>query len=510
MKLSELLKAVAVNPENQTVRTADPEIVSIHYRSDAVQPGGLFIAVPGLAADGHDFIDQALERGAAAVIVQKPIHKDGIFVQVADSRKAMSALASRFYGHPSEKMTLVGITGTNGKTTTSYLVESILAASHKPCGVIGTINYRYGGRQLDNPMTTPESLDLQRILAEMVDENISHAVLETSSHAIDLGRIDNIRIRIGVFTNLSQDHLDYHGDMESYWACKKRLFTEYLDNADADRPAFAVLNCMNEKGRELQASLFTQGNKVRLVTIGNTATDTIQVLHSDIRLSGITVAVKTPKGVLEFRSSLVGRFNLENLLCAVGVGSALNLPAADIQAGIEGFASVPGRLEPVLNDSGRFVFVDYAHTPDALENVLSTLRELTHGRLICIFGCGGDRDRTKRPLMGGIAGKLSDLCIITSDNPRTEDRMAIIEEIVAGVENEKQQVPDQTPPPQEGFMIVPDRRTAIQKGIEYAAPGDTILIAGKGHETYQIVGRQKFPFDDRIEAENVLKRIGAR
>ena len=343
----------------------------------------------------------------------------------------------------------------------------------------------------------------------MLDENVSHAVMETSSHAIDLGRIDTIRIRIGVFTNLSQDHLDYHGDMESYWECKKRFFTENLDNSDTEDPAFAVLNCMNDRGRELQSILAAQQNNARLITIGDTAADTVQVLDSDIRLSGIAAAVKTPLGRLEFRSPLVGRFNLENLLCAVGVGYTLNLPIADIQAGIEGFSSVPGRLEPVLNESGRFVFVDYAHTPDALENVLATLRDVTHGRLICIFGCGGDRDRTKRPLMGNIAGKLSDLCIITSDNPRTEDRMAIIDEIVAGVGSGKQKLSDEARLPLKGYLIVPDRRIAIQKGIEAAASGDTILIAGKGHETYQIIGRQKIPFDDRIEAANILKRIGA-
>ncbi|MBA4366727.1 MAG: UDP-N-acetylmuramoyl-L-alanyl-D-glutamate--2,6-diaminopimelate ligase [Desulfobacterium sp.] len=507
MKLSELLKAIHINPENEICKTVDPEIVSMHYRADTVLPGGLFVAIPGLSADGHDFIDQALDRGASAVIVQKAVQKEGIFIQVEDSRKALSALAARFYSYPSEKMTMIGITGTNGKTTTSYLLESMLNALAIPCGVIGTINYRYGDKSFDNPMTTPESMDLHRILSEMVDDGISHVVMETSSHAIDLNRISDILFRVGIFTNLSQDHLDYHGDMDSYWACKKRFFTESLDTRQKKDQAIAVINCLDEKGEELRSLLEAQDTRPRIITIGLTANHDIQIKKSNITLSGITASIKTPKGDMEFSSPLVGQFNLENILCAVGSGCGLGLTISDMKKGIETFASVPGRLEPVINRSGRYVFVDYAHTPDALEKVLSALRSLTTGRLICIFGCGGDRDRSKRPIMGCIAGKQSDLCIITSDNPRTEDKMAIIQDILEGIHPIKTQVKDDAKTPYDGYMVEPDRKSAIQKGIDASLPGDTILIAGKGHETYQIIGKKKTPFDDRIEAEYMLKRV---
>jgi UDP-N-acetylmuramoyl-L-alanyl-D-glutamate--2,6-diaminopimelate ligase len=507
MKLSALLNAIHVNQENTTWKTADPEIVSIHYRADQVQPGGLFVAIPGFTVDGHDFIDQALDCGAAAVIVQKTIQKKGIFVQVEDSRKALSRLAAKFYFHPSEKMTVVGITGTNGKTTTSYLIENMLMVSEIPCGVIGTINYRYGNKTFDNPMTTPESLDLHRILSDMIDEGISHVVMETSSHAIDLNRISNIRVRVGIFTNLSQDHLDYHGDMDSYWACKKRLFTESLDLSRKKDPAIAVINCFNQNGEELKALLEAQDAKPKIITIGKSAEQDIQVEKTDIQLTGITALITTPLGELEFHSPLIGRFNMENILCAIGAGISLGMTIPDMKKGIETFTSVPGRLEPVPNDSARYVFVDYAHTPDALENVLSTLKSLTTGRLICIFGCGGDRDRSKRSVMGSIAGKLSDLCIITSDNPRTEDKMTIINDILDGMQTIKNEVRNDGKSLLQGYIVEPDRKSAIRIGIEASLPDDTVLIAGKGHETYQIIGKEKTPFDDRFEAGNIMKRV---
>jgi UDP-N-acetylmuramoyl-L-alanyl-D-glutamate--2,6-diaminopimelate ligase len=507
MKLSELLKAIDIKTRNEIWKTIDPEIVSMHYRADTVLPGGLFVAIPGLAADGHDFIDQALGRGASAVIVQKAVQKEGIFIQVEDSRKALSALAARFYSYPSEKLTMIGITGTNGKTTTTYLIERMLNASDIPCGVIGTINYRYGDKSFDNPMTTPESMDLHRILSEMIDDGISHVIMETSSHAIDLNRISDIFFRIGIFTNLSQDHLDYHGDMNSYWACKKRFFTESLDTRQKKDPAIAVINCLHEEGEELRSLLQFQDTRPEIITIGLAANHDIQIEKSNITLSGITASIKTPMGKMEFSSSLAGQFNLENILCAIGSGCGLGLTISDMKKGIETFTSVPGRLEPVINQSGRYVFVDYAHTPDALEKVLSALRSLTTGRLICIFGCGGDRDRSKRPIMGCIAGKHSDLCIITSDNPRTEDRIAIIQDILEGIRPVKSEVKDDAIAPFEGYMVEPDRKSAIQKGIDASLPGDTILIAGKGHETYQIIGKKKTPFDDRIEAEYMLKRV---
>ncbi len=508
MRLSELLKAINVNHVSGTGKTSDPEIVSIHYRADQVRPGGLFVAIPGFKTDGHDYIDQALDRGAAAVIIEKPVQKKAILVKVDNARKALSGVAAKFFLHPSEKLTVIGITGTNGKTTTSYLIESMLLQSKIRCGVIGTINYRFLDRVFNNPMTTPESADLHEILSEMSDEDITHVVMEVSSHAIDLERIRNIRIRIGVFTNLSQDHLDYHGDMASYWACKKRLFTESLDKSRIAEPAFAVINCLNKEGEDLREILESREAKPEIITIGTPDRHQVSAVDVTFNLDGIGGLITTPAGNFEFRSSLVGRFNLDNILCATGAGLAIGLPVSAIAKGIETFTRVPGRLEPVENHSGRFVFVDYAHTPDALENVLSTLRALTSGRLICVFGCGGDRDRSKRPMMGKIAGEYSDLSIITSDNPRTENPMAIIEEIASGIKKVALPVDLKAGEHDRGYCIEPDRKKAIEAGIAVSISGDTVLIAGKGHETYQIVGVEKFPFDDRIVAGNALKNRG--
>jgi UDP-N-acetylmuramyl-tripeptide synthetase len=354
-------------------------------------------------------------------------------------------------------------------------------------------------------MTTPESADLQKILSDMVDEEVTHVVMEASSHAIDLHRIGNIRIRIGVFTNLSQDHLDYHKDMASYWACKKRFFTECLDNSRRTEPAFAVINCLNKEGEELQHILDAKEVKPNIITIGIPDRHQVGAVDVNFNLDGINGLIKTPAGNFEFRSSLVGRFNLDNILCATGAGLAIGLPLSGIAKGIESFTSVPGRLEPVVNHSGRFVFVDYAHTPDALENVLSTLRSLTKGRVICIFGCGGDRDRIKRPLMGRIAGRYSDIAIITSDNPRTENPMAIIDEIASGIKSVAEPADSQSGENGRGYLIEPNRKKAIEDGISMSSSGDTVLIAGKGHETYQIIGVEKFPFDDRVVAKEALK-----
>jgi len=504
MKLSDLLKAIKVHSVSGIGKIPDPEITSVHYRADQVQPGGLFVAVPGFKADGHDYIDQALARGAAAVIIEKPVRKKALLLKVDNSRKALSAIAAAFFHHPSERLKVIGITGTNGKTTTSYLIESMLLQSGIRCGVIGTVNYRFADRVFDNPITTPESADLQKILSDMADGGVTHVVMEASSHAIDLHRIGNVLIRIGVFTNLSRDHLDYHKDMVSYWACKKRLFTESLDIVRKTEPAFAVINCLNKEGEELKHIL--EKKEVKIITIGSPDRHQISAVDADFDLEGISGLIKTPAGNFEFRSSLVGSFNLENILCATGAGLAIGLPLSMIRKGIESFGSVPGRLEKVENHSGRFVFVDYAHTPDALENVLSTLKSLTKGRLICIFGCGGDRDRTKRPMMGEIAGRLSDLAIVTSDNPRTENPLSIIGEIVSGMKSVSEPADLQAGVHGRGYMIEPDRKKAIENGISMSSSNDMVLIAGKGHETYQIIGTEKFPFDDRVVAGNALTR----
>jgi UDP-N-acetylmuramoyl-L-alanyl-D-glutamate--2,6-diaminopimelate ligase len=505
MKLMDLINATqsmagGCDPKGLT---GNPEITAVFCRAQEVTPGSLFVAIKGFTADGHDYIAQAIEKGAVAVVCEGPGQAGAVMVTVPDSRKAMAEVAAAFYGHPSADLTVIGITGTNGKTTTSYLIERVLQQAKMATGVIGTINYRFAGQLFDNPVTTPESLDLQRILARMRDSGVTHVVMEVSSHALDLHRVHGCLFDVAVFTNFSQDHLDYHKDMGHYWACKRRLFTELLPSGTQKTPWQAVINMADPKGLDLVDEI-----SLPYIACGQGGQNGVQLLSARFDMHGIRARIDTPKGVLAIHSPLVGRHNLENILNAVGVGVALDMDLTDIAEGIDALDHVPGRLERVPGDHRRFVYVDYAHTPDALENALLALRALTVERIICVFGCGGDRDRAKRSQMGAIAARLSDLALVTSDNPRTEPPDQIIDEIVAGV----RQVCDQHYAAEtlarsfqgKGYAVVPDRREAIQLSIQVSRPGDTILIAGKGHEPYQVVGRQKLVFDDRQEAQAAL------
>ena len=532
MKLSILLKSVTEirrviiagkgMEHKHTVKTGqhdnlcaclpDYEIGSIHYRAQEVKHNGLFVAVKGFKADGHDFIDEALIRGASAIVTREPINKKSVIIEVENTRKALAAISANFYGNVSEKLFIIGITGTNGKTTTAYIIESILAEAGFKVGVIGTINYRYSGRVFPNPMTTPESLDLQRILAEMHENGITHVVLEVSSHAIDLHRIDCCRIDIGVFTNLTREHLDYHGDMDSYWFCKKRLFTEHLKTGPRKGHISAVVNCDDKRGKGLYNLLSEASDSMPVISTGSTADKMIWPDNIKYSLTGIIGRISTKPGTFNFSSPLAGEHNLENILSATGVGIALGLFLPVIKAGIEKAGQIPGRLEFIPNKAGKFVFVDYAHTPDALEHVLSSLKSIQDnktGRIICVFGCGGDRDRGKRPKMGEIAGRFCDLAIITSDNPRTEDPMEIINRIIEGIKQTslKEYDPKRLTNGfwEKGYVVEPDRRKAIRLSITSADQGDIILIAGKGHETYQLIGGETFSFDDREEAREALQ-----
>ncbi len=513
MNLSTLLKGYPTLPAS----FAETRIDGIYYRSQEVQPHGLFVAIRGLSADGHDFIDEAARKGAAAIIVERSDLPEQIrnaaVIPVHDSRRALSQISARFYRNPSRQLVLIGITGTNGKTTTAYLIETVLKKAGCNVGVIGTINCRFGGRTFPNPMTTPESLDLHRILSEMKHNGVTHVVMEVSSHAIDLNRIAHCEFNVGVFTNLTQDHLDYHQTMDTYWACKKSFFTTHLTmRAQTENPV-AVINENDPRGKQLGEHI-----SISKISTGYSSHNRIHPQKKEMALSGISGILQTPNGQLSFQSKLVGRFNLENLLNTVGVATALNIPLDTIQEGIESFNGVPGRLEAVPNHCGRFVFVDYAHTPDALQNVLTTLKDTplssgcsTKGRLICVFGCGGDRDPQKRPQMGKIAWEYSDLAIITSDNPRTESPARIIKHILQGIapagDGASSQEAVQQGTPGNGFLVEPDRKKAIQLAIQASLPGDTILIAGKGHEDYQIIGNRKTAFDDRVEARKALSAL---
>ncbi len=487
------------------VLPADPEIGSLHYRAQDVRPGGLFIAVPGFSRDGHAFIGQAAGRGAAAVLSQRPVEMDGpTVVAVENTRRAMALAAARFYGRPCSRLTVAGITGTNGKTTTASLLENMLAAAGHRVGVIGTLNCRYGGREVPLPMTTPESLDLQCLMAGMLAAGVSHVVMEVSSHALDLHRVDACDVDVAVFTNLSRDHLDYHGDMAAYWECKKRLFTEHLKAPRRGGSLSAVVNVDDPHGRELR-DLLGAG------ALGTGSRGDVRPGEMRIDLNGIRGTLETPAGPLDFNSPLIGRHNLENIMSAVGAALALGLALAPIRRGIETLASVPGRLERVADPAGRLICVDYAHTPDALENALRALRELTAGRLVCVFGCGGDRDRGKRRQMGAIAARCADLTVVTSDNPRSEPPMAIIEEILPGVRENGVRACNGNNRDLSGasrcFVVEPDRGRAIALAVAATRPGDALLIAGKGHETYQIVGERTLAFDDRRKAREALARL---
>ncbi len=511
MKLSDLINSVpkeyilTIEKKGENF-SENPVISSIHYNSGDVKPGGIFVAIKGFSADGHDYIEDAIKKGAVAVFCEKPVKYNGLFVICKNTRKLLGHLAGVFYKNPSEKMTIIAITGTNGKTTTSLLMESILSEAGFNTGVIGTIDYHYMGKYYENPVTTPESCDLQRILADMKKAGVTHVIMEASSHAIDLGRLENCRFDMGIFTNLSQDHLDYHKDMESYWEVKKRLFTDILTKGPKKEHAVAVINCNDAHGKMLKDEI-----KIPAITTGTDNKNMVWPENPVFEISGVKGKIHTPLGDMDFSSPLTGSYNMENILSAAGAAIGLGIFPGVIKKGIESVKSVPGRLEPIYNTKERFVFVDYAHTPDALENVLKTLKGLGNGRMIAIFGCGGDRDKQKRPLMGEIGGKWSDLSIVTSDNPRTEDPDKIISDILPGIKKtcKKEYKPHEiiNGSWSEGYIIEPDRRKAINLGIKLSKPGDIIVIAGKGHETYQIIGRKTIRFDDRQEARLALEEL---
>jgi UDP-N-acetylmuramoyl-L-alanyl-D-glutamate--2,6-diaminopimelate ligase len=408
---------------------------------------------------------------------------------VDDARLALALLAAAFYGNPSDDMQVVGITGTNGKTTTAYLIASIFDAAGIRCGLLGTVGYRIGHEIREATRTTPEAPEVQRLLREMVDRGCGACAMEVSSHALTLRRVDGMRFAAAVFTNLTRDHLDFHAGMDAYFQAKRRLF-EMLPN-----DAFSIINLDDPRGASLADSA------PRPVTYAINRPADIVPGPLSFALEGLTFDVRTPRGTVHVRSSLVGRPNVYNILAAVAAATALGLSFGAIEKGVAALRGVPGRFEVVsLAKDGVTVVVDYAHTDDALRNLLETARPLASGRLITVFGCGGDRDRTKRPLMGAVAGRLSDLIVVTSDNPRSEDPGRIMEEIRRGI------TPDTRRDTAQRILSIADRRDAISKAIELARPGDLVLIAGKGHEKYQVVGNQVLPFDDVAVAREALGR----
>ncbi len=495
MQLAELLEGTTVQSAGGETAV---EIRSLTCDSRQVGPGTLFFALRGSKTDGHQYISQAVAAGAAAVVLEDAVCApvETPWVQVADGRTCMAYLAARFNGDPTRELPLIGITGTNGKTTTTYLVEGILQAAGMPAAVLGTISYRFGNTAIEASHTTPESTELQGIFRQLSDAGARAFVMEVSSHSLEQHRVDGCSFNVGVFTNLTRDHLDYHGSMEAYGAAKKRLFSELLQG----ELCRAVINLDDPA-----APSFVTAAACPVITYG--LADGADVTARDLTstVDGISGQLVLPGGTIPFHSRLVGSYNLSNLLAAAATGVALGLTPQQIVAGIEQQKSVPGRLERVENSCGVTCLVDYAHTGDALENVLSTLKQLATGRIITVFGCGGDRDNGKRPIMGRIAAQYSDLAIVTSDNPRTEDPQRILEQIRAGITPlglKEYQVEDCLPGQitDKGFVVLENRREAIRLGAGLADSGDILLLAGKGHEDYQIIGTVKHHFDDREEA----------
>jgi UDP-N-acetylmuramoyl-L-alanyl-D-glutamate--2,6-diaminopimelate ligase len=477
MELERLVAALA--PE-AVLGSPDPvEVRDLAYDTRTVAAGAAFFCVSGENADGHDFAAEAVERGAVALVVERAVEPEVPQLVVPSARAAMATAADVFFGEPTRELEVAGVTGTSGKTTTAYLLYSVLDAAGRSPGLLGTVESRVGGEVRPVVRTTPEAIDLQRTLREMLDAGNRSVALEASSHASVLHRLDRVRFDALVFTNLSQDHLDFHASMEDYFAAKRKLFT-------GAAPPPAAVNVGDGWGRQLADEL-ADVNRAPLITFGFAE-------NAEIRPEGLVLdaaGARFTAGGIEIESNLRGRFNVENALGAVAAGILLDVDEDEIAAGVRALAGVPGRFEAVDEGQSFSVVVDYSHKPDALDNVLRTARELADGRVIVVFGAGGDRDRQKRPLMGRVARELADVVIVTSDNPRSEDPLAIIQDVLQGTGTDVE--------------IDPDRRSAIGRAVELAEPGDVVVIAGKGHEQGQEIAGEKIAFDDRQVAREALR-----
>lgn len=466
------------------------EVNAIEFSSRDVAPGALFFCVPGTTVDGHDFAADALERGAVALVVERKLDIDAPQFLVDDAREALALCSANFYGMPSRKLDLVGITGTNGKTTTCFLVEHLVRHAGRRAGLIGTVECHVADEVCPSLHTTPESRDFQELLARMVDAGVDVCACEVSSHALDLGRVRGSSFAVAAFSNLTQDHLDYHKTMEDYFAAKARLFTEY-------EPAASVICTDSDAGRHM-AQLVADAGRT-LYRVGSGADCDVRLVEARFDARTTRIDLEACGEWLHVTLPLVGRFNVENALVAFGIGLALGFTNEAIVSALESAPQVPGRLERVTGSKGAHpgfgVLVDYAHTPDSVAKAIDAVRAVTDGRVLCVFGCGGDRDHGKRPKMG-TAALAADFAIVTSDNPRTEDPDAIIEQILSGMKGHE-----------ERYVVMPDRAEAIRFAIGRAREGDVVLIAGKGHEDYQIIGNVKHHFDDREVAAAAIEEM---
>ncbi|HEY2420523.1 MAG TPA: UDP-N-acetylmuramoyl-L-alanyl-D-glutamate--2,6-diaminopimelate ligase [Neobacillus sp.] len=484
MKLHELLKHLhTITP----ITGENPEITNIENDSRKVKKGSLFICINGYTFDGHHFAEAAVKNGAVAILAEQKLSVNVPVIVVKDTTRAMAVVADTFFGQPTKKLHLIGITGTNGKTTTSHLIEKIFSEANKKTGLIGTIYTKLADTMLEMKNTTPDSLTLQRIFHQMVQTGVNLTVMEVSSHALDMGRVHGCDFDVAVFTNLSQDHLDYHHTMEEYKRVKGLLFAQLGNTFNQDKPKFAILNADDPASR-----LYQKSTAAHVVTYGIDNEADIRAKNIQMTSSGTTFELVIDGHKYPVQLQLIGKFSVYNVLASMTAALVSGIPIETIIPSLENVRGVPGRFELVQSGQNYTVIVDYAHTPDSLENVLKTILHFAKRRIFVIIGCGGDRDRTKRPLMARIACKYGTNAIFTSDNPRSEDPAAILKEMADGVQGEK-------------YIIKPDREEAIFTAIEQAEAGDVILIAGKGHETYQIIGNQIYDFDDRIIARKAIE-----
>lgn len=484
MKLENLVKSLRFFTVTKPIKNI--EVTGLEMDSRKVRPGDLFICIEGFTVDGHQFAQQAEEKGAAAIVSEKALDVSIPVIIIRDTSKGLAILSNKFYGYPTQKLNLIGVTGTNGKTSVTYLIESILQEEERKTGLIGTIQMKIGKEQFDVNNTTPDALFLQKSFYEMVNRRIDTVVMEVSSHALDLGRVYGCDFDIAIFTNLSQDHLDFHENMDEYLHAKSMLFSQLGNQYQEDNPKYAVINVDDHYYNEL-----AKRTAQPVISYGiNNAAD---VYAADIELnsSGVYFQLHIFEQQIAIKSRLVGKFSIYNMLAAAAAATCAGISLETIQAALMKTGGVSGRFEPVNIGQDFAVIVDYAHTPDSLENVLQTIRSFVKGNVITVIGCGGDRDRLKRPLMTKTALDYSDHVIITSDNPRTEDPAAIANDMIKEAEGDH-------------FEILIDRQAAIKKAINEAKAEDVVLIAGKGHETYQIIGKNRLPFDDRQVAEKAI------
>ncbi|KGE18113.1 UDP-N-acetylmuramoyl-L-alanyl-D-glutamate--2,6-diaminopimelate ligase [Paenibacillus wynnii] len=491
MKVNELSSCLAAS---RLYGDGDIEISDIQTDSRLIKSGDLFICLPGHTVDGHEYAPQAAAKGAVAIVCERKLDIALPQIIVDDSRFAMSVMSNAFFGSPSSRMRMIGVTGTNGKTTTTYLIERIMQDQNMKTGLIGTIQMRYDGQSYPMSGTTPESLELQRSLQDMASKGVQCCIMEVSSHALEQGRVKGTDFRTAVFTNLTQDHLDYHHTMEEYRSVKG-LFFSRLGNVISpwkEERKYAVLNA-----DDAASSFFAAQTAAEVITYGIDSEANVRASQISITAKGTFFHVDTFKGETDISLRMVGKFNVYNALAAITAALLEDIPLTDIKTSLEAVEGVNGRVESVDAGQDFAVIVDYAHTPDGLENVLRTVQEFASGKVLTVFGCGGDRDRTKRPLMGKIAAKYSNHVFVTSDNPRTEDPDLILKDIEAGLKEDGVS--------SDRYELIADRREAIRKAIEMASPGDVVLIAGKGHETYQLIGGVVHDFDDRVVAKEVIR-----